>query len=101
MLKKYIVERENPEGCENSFAYFCQISPHSSRVTWKQSLVTDKKVYCLFLAENEDALREQAQMGGFSVDKVVEVRRIIDPATITYADTPFLYVEKIDPNFVV
>jgi hypothetical protein len=46
-----------------------------------QSFVTDDKIYCVYIAPNEEAVREHARKGGFPANKVSAVRAIIDPTT--------------------
>jgi hypothetical protein len=46
-----------------------------------QSYVTDNKVYCVYIAPDEAAVRKHAEMGGFPANSVSEVRTVIDPTT--------------------
>jgi hypothetical protein len=46
-----------------------------------QSQVTDDKIYCTYIAPNEDMIRQHAEQGGFPVNKVFEVPAVIDPTT--------------------
>ena len=49
------------------------------QVRWLHSYVTDNKLYCVYLAPDEDAVREHAKRGGFPANRVAAVRRLIDP----------------------
>ena len=51
------------------------------RVQWQQSYVTDDKIYCVYIADSVDDVREHARKGGFPADSVAAVRAVIDPAT--------------------
>ena len=51
------------------------------RITWIQSYVTDNKLYCVYIAPNEEMVREHGRLGGFPVTKVSQVAHIIDPTT--------------------
>jgi hypothetical protein len=51
------------------------------QIQWVQSFVTDNKIYCIYNAPDEAAIREHARRGGFPADSVARVRRIIDPTT--------------------
>ena len=51
------------------------------QVQWVQSYVTDDKVYCVYIAPNEEMVREHARQGEFPANKVSEVKTIIDPTT--------------------
>lgn len=50
-------------------------------VQWLHSYVTDDKITCVYVAANEEIVREHGRCGGFPVDAVYEVRAVIDPAT--------------------
>jgi hypothetical protein len=43
--------------------------------------VTDDRIYCTYIAPNEDMIRRHAEQGGFPANKVSEVRSVIDPTT--------------------
>lgn len=50
-------------------------------IQWVQSYVTGDKIYCVYLAPNEDIIYEHARRGGFPANRVSEVARMIDPTT--------------------
>jgi cell division inhibitor SulA len=52
-----------------------------SQIQWVQSYVTDDKIYCVYIAPNEEMVREHARQGGFPANRVSEVNQIIDPTT--------------------
>jgi hypothetical protein len=51
------------------------------RIQWVQSYVTDDKLYCVYIAPDEQTVREHAQKGGFPANVVARVRSVIDPTT--------------------
>jgi Protein of unknown function (DUF4242) len=51
------------------------------QIQWVQSYVTDDKIYCLYIAPDEEAVRKHAQKGGFPANTVARVRSVIDPIT--------------------
>jgi hypothetical protein len=51
------------------------------KIQWIQSYVTDDKIYCIYLAPDEQTVRQHAQRGGFPADIVARVRSVIDPTT--------------------
>lgn len=53
-----------------------------SQIQWLHSYVTEDKVYCVYLAPDEDTIREHARRTGIPADRVSAVRRLIDPAQI-------------------
>jgi hypothetical protein len=55
------------------------------QIQWVQSYVTDDKIYCVYVAPDEAAVRAHAQKGGFPANKISRVRTIIDPTTAEVA----------------
>jgi cell division inhibitor SulA len=51
------------------------------RIQWLQSYVTNDKIYCVYIAPNEEAVREHARKGGFPANRISQIRTIIDPTT--------------------
>ena len=54
---------------------------HGTASATDSQLVTDDKIYCLYLADNAETIREHARRGGFPADHVALVRALIDPTT--------------------
>ena len=88
-IPKFVIEREIP-GAGNLSAHELQAISQTScgvlqqmgpRIQWVHSYVTDDKVYCVYIAPNEEMIREHAQGGGFPANRISEVRSIIDPTT--------------------
>ena len=88
-MPKYVIEREVPGVGKLSPAELQVISQKSCGVLrelgpaiqWVHSYVTDDKIYCVYIAPNEAAVREHAQRGGFPANRISEVRSVIDPTT--------------------
>ena len=88
-MPKYLIERTVPGAGQMDRTALAAIAGKSNGVLrdlgpdiqWVQSYVTDDKITCVYLAANEDLVREHGRCGGFPVDAVLEVRAIIDPAT--------------------
>jgi len=88
-MPKYLIEREIPGAGKLTADELRGISQKSCgvlrgmgpQVQWVESFVTDDKVYCVYIAPNEEAVREHGRQGGFPVNKVSEVRGMIDPTT--------------------
>ncbi len=57
------------------------LSKMGPQIQWVQSYVTDNKIYCVYIAANEDMVREHARQGGFPANRVSEVATVIDPTT--------------------
>jgi hypothetical protein len=54
-------------------------------IQWVQSYVTDDRLTCVYVAANEEIIREHGRCGGFPVDAVHQVHTIIDPTTAEVA----------------
>lgn len=88
-MPKYIIEREIPGAGKLTAAELQGISQKSCsvlselgpQIQWVESYVTDDKVYCVYIAPNEELVREHAKQGGFPANRVSEVRTVIDPTT--------------------
>lgn len=88
-MPKYVIEREIPGAGKLTAEQLQGISQTSCNVllemgpsiNWVHSYVTDDKIYCIYIAPNEAAVREHAKRGGFPANKVSLVREIIDPTT--------------------
>ena len=55
-----------------------ELGPH---IQWVESYVTDDKIYCVYIANSAEEVREHARLGGFPADSVATVRTVIDPVT--------------------
>ena len=86
-MPKFVIEREIPNAGKLSPDELQGISEKSSGVLrdlgpdiqWLQSYVTDDKIYCIYIAPNEEMIREHARQGGFPANKISQVRSGIDP----------------------
>lgn len=88
-MPKYVIEREIPgagkltpqqlkEIAETSCGVLIKMGPD---IQWVHSYVTDDKIYCVYIAANEELVREHAKQGGFPANSVSQVASIIDPTT--------------------
>ncbi|HWW76166.1 MAG TPA: DUF4242 domain-containing protein [Pyrinomonadaceae bacterium] len=88
-MPKYLIEREIPGAGELSAEELQSISQKSCgvlremgpQIQWVESYVTGDKVYCVYIAPDEAAVREHAARGGFPANRVSEIKRMIDPTT--------------------
>jgi cell division inhibitor SulA len=88
-MPKYVIERELPGAGDLSAEELKGISQTSCgvltemgpQIQWLQSQVTDDKIYCTYIAPNEDMTRQHAEQGGFPANRVSEVKSVIDPTT--------------------
>ena len=88
-MPKYIIEREIPGAgklsagelkgiAQKSCAVLDKLGP---KIQWVESYVTGDKIYCVYVAPNEQLIREHAQQGGFPANRISEIKTIIDPTT--------------------
>ncbi len=88
-MPKYLIEREIPGASKLSSAELQGISQKSCgvlrdlgpQIQWVQSYVTDDKIYCVYIAPNEDEGREHASKGGFPANRISRISSVIDPTT--------------------
>jgi hypothetical protein len=88
-MPKYVIERLIPGAGKLTAEELKAISVRSCdvlnqmgpKIQWIQSYVTDNKLYCVYIAPNEEAVREHARLGGFPANLVAPVKTLIDPTT--------------------
>jgi hypothetical protein len=88
-MPKYVIEREIPNAGKLSKEELQGVSQKSCgvlrelgpQIQWVQSYVTDNKIYCVYIAPNEEAVKKHAELGGFPANSISEVRSVIDPTT--------------------
>ena len=88
-MPKFLIEREIPGAGELKPEELQAISQKSCgvlqemgpQIQWVESYVTGDKVYCVYIAPDEAAVREHAQRGGFPANRVSEIKGVIDPTT--------------------
>ena len=88
-MKKYIIERNLP-GAGNLTPEDLEAITRTSNAVitvlgkpyhWIQSFVTEDKIYCIHEAENEDDIRQHAKCGDFPINRIEEIKAVIDPTT--------------------
>jgi hypothetical protein len=88
-MRRFVIEREIAgveqldscglaDAARKSNAVLAELAP---RVQWQESYVADGRTFCIYLAEDEDAIREHADRSGFPATRIVEVRRVFDATT--------------------
>ena len=88
-MPKFIIEREIPGAGKLPPQELQAISQRSCsvlhsmgpKIQWVQSYVTNDKIYCIYVAPDEEAVRLHARSGGFPVDAITRVHSVIDPTT--------------------
>jgi hypothetical protein len=88
-MPKFVIEREIPGVGKLSAGELQAVSQKSCgvlremgpKVQWVESYVTEDKIYCIYIAPDEDTVREHALLGGFPATRVSRVLSRIDPTT--------------------
>ena len=88
-MPKYVIERESPDAGKSSAEDLRAVAQEScavlqnlgTHIQWVQSYITDDKIYCVYIARDEEIVREHAKQGGFPANRISKVRTIIDPST--------------------
>jgi len=88
-MPKYVIERNIPGAGSLTDEEIKGISQTSCgvlkamgpQIQWVQSYVTDDKIYCIYIAPDEETVREHAARGQFPANSVQAVRRMIDPTS--------------------
>ena len=89
-MPQFVIERELPGAGSLSEEQIREVSLRSLQVLkemgpqiqWVHSYVTEDKVYCVYLAPDEDTIREHARKAGLPASRVAAVRRLIDPSSL-------------------
>ena len=88
-MPRYVIERDIPGAGNLSKQDLQGISQKScgvleklgTKIQWVHSYVTNDKIYCVYIAPNEDMVREHARQGGFPANRISAVKAVIDPTT--------------------
>jgi hypothetical protein len=89
-MPQFVIEREIPGAGALSEIQIRDLALHSLRtlkemgpqIQWLHSYVTEDKVYCVYLAPDEDSIREHARRVGIPANRVAAVRNLIDPTNL-------------------
>jgi len=87
-MPKYVIERDFPGAGSLSSTELKEASAGSNKVLkemgtdiqWVESYFTTDKIYCVYIAKNEDLIREHGKKSGFPVDKISEIKSMNDPS---------------------
>ena len=89
-MPEFVIERNIPGAGALSEAELREVSLRSlqtlkemgPQIQWLHSYVTEDKVYCIYLAPDEETVREHARRTGIPADRVSAVRRLLDPTKL-------------------
>ena len=88
-MPRYVIERDIPGAgslsaqelqgiSKKSCGVLTKMGPH---IQWLESYITKDKIYCIYIAPDEQAVKEHAQKGGFPANRISEIKTMIDPTT--------------------
>ena len=87
-MPRWVIEREvpgagnlTPEELQGLASKSCSVLRSMPDVQWVESFVTDDKLYCVYIAPDEESVRQHAQRGGFPANRITRIAARIDPAT--------------------
>ena len=88
-MKRYMIERDIPGIGDFSVTELCGAARASNQalatlgpvIQWQHSYVAGNKTFCVYLAKDEEIIREHAKQSGFPATRITEVRKMIDPTT--------------------
>jgi len=88
-MPKYLIERHIPGIERMSAAELRSVAKKSnsvladlgSEIQWLHSYVVNGKTYCIYIAPDEDLIREHARMTGFPCNRIIQIQEVIDPNT--------------------
>lgn len=89
IMPKYVIEREIPNAGKLTSDELQSISQAScgvlkqlgTQIQWVDSYITNNKIYCIYIAPNEEMIYEHAKLGGFPANSVNQILGVIDPTT--------------------
>ena len=88
-MRKFMIEREIPKVGKLEGEPLRQAAAKSNRVLhqlgpdiqWAESFITADKMFCVYLAKDEEVIRRHAELSGFPASKITEIGKTIDPTT--------------------
>ena len=88
-MKKYIIERDIAGIGAKDLAELREAAQLSNKVLaelgkdiqWQESYVAGEKTFCVYLARDEEIIREHSRLSGFPANRITEIKSAIDPTT--------------------
>ncbi len=91
-MPRYIIEREIPEigaagdeayqgAAQKSNSVLCDLKTNGTNIQWEHSYVTGDKIFCIYQADSEEAIKQHAEQSGFPANTITQVVKVIDPIT--------------------
>jgi hypothetical protein len=95
-LQRFLIERDIPKAGTLDSRQLKEAAAKSNDVLrqlgtdiqWVESYIADDKLFCVYLAANEDLIRQHAKISGFPATKITPIRRVIDPTTAQPSASP-------------
>ena len=91
-MPRYVIERDIPEigslnhdelrdGANKSNDALVSMKEQKKNVQWEHSYIVNNKTFCIYIADNENLVREHAELSGFPATIITQVKHMIDPVT--------------------
>ena len=93
-MRRYVIERDlpgvggfSPDQIRDASKTWCDaVLEVGAGIQWEHSYLTADRLYCIYLAENEQLVREHAKRAGLPANRVTEVKQILDPPSASLPD---------------
>lgn len=91
-MPRYVIERNIPEigltdqdglrdAANQSNSVLADMKAKQKNIQWEHSYIADNKTFCIYIADNEDLVREHAEQSGFPATIITQVSHMVDPVT--------------------
>ena len=91
-MPRYVIERDIPEigsaerdalreASQQSNSVLAAMKAEQKNIQWEHSYIADNKTFCIYIADNEDLVREHAEESGFPATEITQVSHMVDPVT--------------------
>lgn len=91
-MQRFMIERDIPDAgtmergdlraaSQKSNEILGDMRAEKKNILWEQSYVANDRLFCVYIADSEDLIREHAERSGFPATTVTPLRKRIDPTT--------------------
>lgn len=91
-MPRYVIERDIPdigsanqadlsEAANKSNDTLARMKAKLKNIQWEHSYIADNKTFCIYIADNEDLVREHAELSGFPATIITRISHMVDPVT--------------------
>jgi len=89
-LQKFVIERDIPGVGNMTPAQLQTVARRSANVLaelgveiqWVESFICGDKIYCVYLATDEELIREHGRLTGIPCNSILQISKVIDPSFV-------------------